>query len=50
MQSMDVRVRQIYEPPSVGSKINTRTGAQREFCFTSMGAIFKYMQQNKGTV
>ena len=26
----------------VGSWFNTRTGAQHEFCFTSMGAIFKY--------
>ena len=26
----------------VGSLFNTRTRAQHEFCFTSMGAIFKY--------
>ena len=42
MQRMDVRVLQIYEQASVGNKISTRTGAQQEFCFTLMDAIFKY--------
>ena len=42
MRSMYVRVRQIYEQYSVGSKINIRTGAQRESCFTAMGDILKY--------
>ena len=42
-KSMDVRVRQIYKQYSVGSLINIRTGAQREFWFTSIGNIFKYM-------
>ena len=27
---------------SVGGKMNTRTLAQQEFCFTSVGDIFKY--------
>ena len=44
---MDVRVRQIYEQYSVGRYINTRTGAQHEFCFTSMDAILKYTVRSK---
>ena len=42
MRSMDVWVIQIYKQSIVGSKINTETGARREFFFTLIDAIFKY--------
>ena len=44
---MDVRVRQFYKQYSVGRQFNTRTGAQHEFCFTSLGAVLTYTVRNK---